>query len=71
MVKATVLTGNPTLQLTVLGKTAGNQSFSGTMTFQLFANIAPQTVQGIINEVNAGLYNGASFYRMETQSTFN
>jgi cyclophilin family peptidyl-prolyl cis-trans isomerase len=69
-VKAVVLTGNPTLQLTVQGKTAGNQSFSGTMTFQLFENIAPQTVQGIINEVNAGLYNGASFYRMETSSTF-
>src|ERR1700753_4039886 len=48
-VKATILTGNPTLQLTVQGNTAGNQPFSGTMTFQLFANIAPQTVQGIIN----------------------
>ncbi|HEX3724998.1 MAG TPA: peptidylprolyl isomerase, partial [Pirellulales bacterium] len=70
LVTATVLAGNPTLEMTVHGTTAGGQTFSGTMTFQLFENIAPQTVQGIIDQVNAGLYNGASFYRMETASTF-
>ena len=69
-VHATVLLNNPTLSMTVHGTTAGNQAFSGTMTFQLFGNIAPNTVQGIINKVNAGLFNGASFYRMETGSTF-
>ncbi len=69
-VKVSVLSGNPTLQMTVHGQTAGGTAFSGTMTFQLFANIAPQTVQGIMSQVNAGLYNGASFYRMETASDF-
>jgi cyclophilin family peptidyl-prolyl cis-trans isomerase len=69
-VQATVLTGNPTLELDVSGTTAGGQAFSGTMTFQLFENIAPQTVQAIINDVNSGLYNGASFYRAETSTDF-
>ena len=69
-VKVSVLTGNPTLSMTVHGTTANNQAFSGTMTFQLFENIAPQTVQGIINQVTAGLYNNATFYRMETASNF-
>ena len=69
-VQVSVLSGNPTLELTVQGTTAGNVPFSGTMTFQLFENIAPQTVQGIINQVNAGLYNGAEFYRAETGSSF-
>jgi cyclophilin family peptidyl-prolyl cis-trans isomerase len=65
-----VLTGNPTLQLNVTGTTAGGQTFSGTMTFQLFQNLAPQTVQAIINDVNSGLYNNASFYRAETSTGF-
>ncbi len=69
-VTATILSGNPTLELNVSGTTAGGNAFSGAITFQLFKNIAPQTVQGIIDQVNAGLYNGASFYRMETASTF-
>ncbi len=69
-VSVSVLSGNPVLSMTVSGTTAGGQAFSGTMTFQLFNNIAPTTVQGIINQVNAGLYNGASYYRMETQTGF-
>ncbi len=69
-IQVSVLTGNPTLQLTVHGVTANNVPFSGTMTFQLFENIAPQTVQGIISNVQAGLYNGASFYRSETSDSF-
>ncbi len=69
-VQVSVLSGNPTLQLTVDGTDVNGDPFSGTMTFQLFANIAPQTVQGIIDKVNAGLYDGASIYRMETDPTF-
>ena len=69
-VQVSVLTGNPTLELDVSGTDSTGHAFSGTMTFQLFQNIAPQTVQGIINQVNAGLYNGSSFYRMETASNF-
>ena len=69
-VKATVLTGNPTLEIDVSGTDAMGHAFSGAMTFQLFANIAPQTVQAIINDVTSGLYNGASFYRAETSTGF-
>ncbi|HTQ39322.1 MAG TPA: Ig-like domain repeat protein [Pirellulales bacterium] len=70
-VTATVLTGNPTLSITVHGVTGtNNTSFSGTMTFQLFENIAPNTVQAIINYVNSGLYTGANFYRAETGTGF-
>ena len=69
-VTVTVMSGNPTLEMTVHGTDASGNPFSGTLTFQLFQNIAPQTVQGIINQVNSGLYNGASFYRMETSSSF-
>jgi len=69
-VKATVLTGNPTLEIDVSGTDAQGHAFSGAMTFQLFENIAPQTVQAIINDVSAGLYNGASFYRAETTTGF-
>ena len=69
-VQVSVLTGNPTLQFSVSGTDVNGAAFSGTMTFQLFENIAPQTVQGIINQVNAGLYDGSSFYRMETSPTF-
>jgi cyclophilin family peptidyl-prolyl cis-trans isomerase len=73
-VVATVLTTtastNPELQLTVHGTDASNQAFSGTITFQLFKNVAPQTVAGIVTKVNAGLYTGTSFYRMETATGF-
>jgi len=69
-VKATVLTGNPTLELDVSGTDVNGHAFSGAMTFQLFKNIAPQSVQDIIDNVTAGLYNGASFYRAETQTGF-
>ena len=40
---------NPIIEMTVSGTTAGGQSFAGEMTFELFANIAPQTVAGIVN----------------------
>src|SRR5262249_54304665 len=40
-VQVSILTGNPVLQMTVHGLDANNQAFSGTLTFQLFANIAP------------------------------
>ena len=69
-VKVSVLAGNPTLEMTVHGTNGQGQAFSGTMTFQLFENIAPQTVQGIISDVNSGLFNGAEFYRAETSPTF-
>ena len=69
-VTTTVLTGNPTLVLNVSGTNAQGQAFTGTLTFELFENLAPQTVQAIINNVNAGDYTNSSFYRMETSTGF-
>ncbi|HVU86190.1 MAG TPA: peptidylprolyl isomerase [Pirellulales bacterium] len=69
-VTATVLTGNPELVLNVAGTDAQGHAFSGTLTFVLFQNLAPQTVQGIINDVNNGIFDTASFYRMETDPSF-
>ena len=69
-VTTTVLTGNPDLVLNVSGTNAQGQAFTGTLTFELFENLAPQTVQAIINSVNAGDYTNSSFYRMETSTGF-
>ncbi len=69
-VTATVLTGNPELVLNVAGTDVNGQAFSGTLTFALFQNLAPKTVQTIIQDVNNGVYTNASFYRMETQTGF-
>ena len=63
-VQATVLTGNPTLKLTVHGTNASNAPFSGTMTLQLFENLAPNTVHAIESLVNAHKYDGLTFYRI-------
>ena len=40
----------------------------GTMTFQLFDNLTPNTASWIENLVNAGFYNGDYIYRAETGS---
>ncbi|MES1213198.1 MAG: peptidylprolyl isomerase, partial [Singulisphaera sp.] len=69
-VTATVLSGNPDLVLNVSGLDGNNQPFTGQLVFALFQNLAPQTVAAIINNVNAGDYNNSSFYRMETQASF-
>ena len=61
---------NPIIEMTVSGTTGEGQSFSGEMTFELFANIAPQTVAGIVKLIDDGVYNGAEFYRSETSTGF-
>ena len=63
-VQVTVLTGNPTLQLTVEGTNSSGQAFSGTLTIQLFENLAPDTVAAIEALVNSGFYDGLTFYRI-------
>ncbi len=64
-ITASVLTGNPTLTLEVTGGT-GSSSFSGAMTFQLFQNLAPNTVANIESLVTSGEYTNAEFYRLLT-----
>ena len=63
-VTATVLTGNPSLKMTVSGTDSSNQPFSGVLTFQLFQNLVPTTVARIEQLVNSGFYNGLKFHRI-------
>ena len=58
---------NPTLTLDVSGGT-GSSTFSGAMTFELFQNLAPNTVANIVSLVNNGDYttNPSEFYRVLT-----
>ncbi|HEY4312127.1 MAG TPA: peptidylprolyl isomerase [Pirellulales bacterium] len=69
-VQVSVLTGNPELIMNVTGTDSTGASFSGQLVFQLFENLAPQTVAAIIANVNNGVYTNSSFYRMETSSSF-
>ena len=65
---ATVMpSSNPTLTINASGGT-GNNTFSSAMTFELFGNITPNTVQNIVSLVNSGEYsnNPAEFYRILT-----
>ncbi len=53
---ATLLKGNPYLRITV-------ENF-GEMTFELFADVAPRTVEVISGMVQAGYYDGLTFHRV-------
>ena len=63
-VHVSVLTGNPTLSMTVTGTDSSNNPFSGTITMQLFQNLAPNTVSIIENLVNTHFYDNLTFYRV-------
>ena len=63
-VHVAIMDGNPTLQLTVSGVDNTGTAFSGTLTIELFDDLAPDTVDTIKNLVNSGFYNGLSFYRI-------
>ncbi|MGA2031650.1 MAG: peptidylprolyl isomerase [Thermoguttaceae bacterium] len=56
---ATVPTGNPSIQITVSDPT---DNISGTMTFQLFKDLAPDTVNEITTLVNDTSIRGQPFY---------
>ena len=58
---ATIPTGNPSLQLTVSDTADG---INGSMTFQLFQDLTPNTVEQIMNLVNDGFYNNLTFHRV-------
>ena len=55
-VTATLHTGNPYLKLSVAGY--------GVMTFQLFQDLAPNTVKRIGDLVKSGFYDGLTFHRV-------
>lgn len=60
-------TTNPDMVLTISHTSsgaAGDSSFSGQMTIELFQNLVPNTVNNFINLVNQGVYTNTSFYRI-------
>ncbi len=59
-----VLEGNTSLELNVTGTDSTGAAFSGTMTIELFADMAPETVAQITSLVLSGFYDGLSFYRI-------
>ncbi len=59
-----ILSGNPTLKLDVTGTNSSGQAFSGTLTIQLFEDLAPFTVAQIQSLVDTGFYDGLRFYRI-------
>ncbi|HEV2973204.1 MAG TPA: peptidylprolyl isomerase, partial [Pirellulales bacterium] len=66
-ISASIPTGNPDLVLNIVHTSsgaAGDSSFSGAMTIELFQNLAPNTVAKIIGLVNQGVYTNTSFYRI-------
>jgi cyclophilin family peptidyl-prolyl cis-trans isomerase len=64
-VKATIAQGEfLTLNITHTSSGAGDPSFSGPLTFQLFSDMAPTTVSRIEQLANSGFYNGKSFFRI-------
>lgn len=48
---------------------SGDQSFTGSLTFQLFNDLTPITVSRIEQLVNSGFYTNTSFYRITPIST--
>ena len=63
-VSATILTGGRSISMTVSGKDANGQDFSGTLTFRLFEDLSPVTTARIIALVEQGFYNGLDFHRI-------
>jgi cyclophilin family peptidyl-prolyl cis-trans isomerase len=59
-----VITGGTTIKMTVTGKDAVGNDFTGDLTFRLFDSLAPITTARIITLVNQGFYNGLTFHRI-------
>ena len=63
-VSATILSGGRSIKMTVSGKDANGQDFSGDLTFRLFEDLSPVTTARIITLVQQGFYNGLDFHRI-------
>jgi len=63
-VHADVVSGGTTIKLTVTGKDASNNTFTGDLTFRLFDTLAPVTTARIVQLVNQGFYNNLTFHRI-------
>lgn len=56
--------GNPSLRINVSGVDFEDNAFTGDLVFELYQDLAPDTVAEIIDLVNQGFYGGKSFYRV-------
>lgn len=70
-IKASIHKGNPYLQMTIQETLPSAPSSGvpttttlGTLTFQLFKDLAPQTIKQIVSFVRAGFYEGLTFHRI-------
>jgi cyclophilin family peptidyl-prolyl cis-trans isomerase len=63
-VSATVVTAGTDISMTVSGTDAQGNAFSGTLTFRLFDDLAPNTVARIKTLITQGFYEGLSFHRI-------
>jgi cyclophilin family peptidyl-prolyl cis-trans isomerase len=63
-VSATVVTAGTNISMTVSGTDANGVAFSGTLTFRLFDDLAPNTVARIKTLITQGFYEGLSFHRI-------
>lgn len=63
-VTASVVTGGPSLRLTVSGVDGQSNPFSGDIILRLFPDIAPLAVNQITTLANSGWYNGKLFHRV-------
>lgn len=63
-VTGVLTTGNPSLQINVSGTDFEGNPFTGDLVFQLYEDLAPETVAEIVDRVNSGFYDGQTFYRI-------
>lgn len=63
-VTPTMHNGNTWLQVNVTGKDSSNATFTGSMVFQLFNDLAPDTAAAISGLAQSGFYNGLTFHRV-------
>lgn len=63
-VQVAVVQGGTTIRLSVTGTGAGGVGFAGDLTFRLFDDLAPTTVDRIVDLINQGFYDDLTFHRI-------
>ncbi len=61
---ATIIQGGTNLRMQVSGVDGNGDPFTGVLTFRLLDNLAPRTVDRIVELVEANFYNGLTFHRI-------
>lgn len=63
-VSASIVTAGTNISMTVSGTDSSGNTFTGTLTFRLFDDLAPNTVARIKTLITQGFYEGLSFHRI-------